>query len=283
MAGTARQVHLGRELKKLRTAKGLSLDDAAAHLERSRSTVGHWESGHSRVGPNDLKALLELYDAGEELREQLLKLRREAGQRGWWQSYKLPSFMAPFIGFESEASEIFHFELGLIPGLLQTEAYARKVHESGRLTLDDAQLQEWVEVRLKRQERLQPGNGLTLHAVVAEEALHRVVGSTAIMREQIEHLIKVSKLPTVNLQVLPFGAGAHVGAHGPMMVLRFPDPGHADIAYSDTPLGGHVIDDLRDVAELSRLFSTVQAQASPTANTGKLLSSILGAYGPKKE
>lgn len=283
MAGTARQVHLGRELKKLRTARGLSLDDVAAHLERSRSTVGHWESGHSRVGPNDLKAVLELYEADEELREQLLKLRRESGQRGWWHSYKLPAHLAPFVGFEAEASEVFHFELGLVPGLLQTKAYIEEINKVGRQTLADEQLAEAVEVRLRRQDRLHQDNGFSLHAVVAEEALHRVVGSPAVMREQIEHLIQVSKLPSVNLQVLPLSAGAHVGVHGPITVLRFPDPGHGDIAYSDTPLGGNVIDDLRDVTELGRLFSALQAQALPAAKSVKYMGSILGAHGRSKE
>lgn len=281
MAGTARQVHLGRELKKLRTAKGLSLDDVAAHLERSRSTVGHWESGHSRVGPNDLREVLKLYGASEELGEQLQQLRREAGKRGWWQSYKLPAHLAPFVGFEAEASEIFHFELGLVPGLLQTQSYAREVHEVGRLTLTNEQLQEWVEVRLKRQERIQPGRGLTLHAVLAEEALHRIVGSPSVMAEQLEHLVKASKLPTVNLRLLPFDAGVHVGMVGPITVLRFPDAGHADIAYSDTPLGGHVIDDLRDVAELSRLFASLESQALPAAESRKVLRRIGGDYAAR--
>ncbi|QIZ33967.1 helix-turn-helix domain-containing protein [Saccharopolyspora sp. ASAGF58] len=204
------------QLRQLRTEAGLSLDEAAAHLERSRATVGHWERGRSRVSAKDLDALLELYNAPEELVEQLQHLRRESGQRGWWHSYKLPSYLAPFVGFEAEASEIFHFELGLVPGLLQTEYYARAVHEVGRLKLSESELQSWVDVRLKRQERLNDGGGLTLHAVVAEEAIPRVVRSRAVMAEQLRHLAAVAKRPSVNLQVLPFEAGAHAGSVGPI-------------------------------------------------------------------
>ncbi|MDA3646797.1 helix-turn-helix domain-containing protein [Saccharopolyspora indica] len=283
MAGTARQVHLGRQLRQLRTSAGVSLEEAAAHLERSRATVGHWERGHSRVSAKDLDALLKFYRAPEDLVEQLQKLRRESGQRGWWQSYKLPSDLAPFVGFEAEASEIFHYELGLIPGLLQTEGYARAVHEVGRLKLSDAELQSWVDVRLKRQERLNSGGGLTLHAVIAEEALHRVVGSRTVMVDQLEHLIAVAKRKTVNLQVLPFSAGAHAGSVGPITVLRFDDASHDDVAFSDTPLGGHVIDDLRDVAELSRLFSALQAQALSGEESEGLLRSIADAHAGSKE
>jgi transcriptional regulator with XRE-family HTH domain len=252
----------------------LSLDEAAAHLERSRATVGHWERGHSRVSAKDLGALLTLYNAPEEMAEQLQQLRRESGQRGWWQSYKLPSYLAPFVGFEAEASEIFHYELGVVPGLLQTEAYARAVHEVGRLALTDAELQNWVDVRLKRQERLNEGGGLALHVVIAEEALRRVVGSRAVMAEQLRHLVGIAKRPTVNLQVVPFEAGAHEGIHGPILLLRFQDPNQSDVAYSDTPLGGHVIDDIRDVAELARLFASLQARALPEDRSVSLLRSI---------
>ncbi|WP_184727809.1 helix-turn-helix domain-containing protein [Saccharopolyspora phatthalungensis] len=283
MAGTARQVHLGRKLRELRDSAGMSLDDVAATLERSRSTVGHWERGHSKVSAQDLSALLALYRAPDDLADQLQQLRRESGKRGWWQSYKLPTYMTPFIGFETDASEVFHFELGIVPGLLQTESYARAVHEAGRLVLTDAELQEWVDARLKRQERLEKGGGLTLHAVVAEEALSRIVGSPAVMSEQLRHLAQVSKKRSVNLQVLPFDAGAHVGAHGPITVLRFPDPGHGDVAFSDTPLGGHVIDDLRDVAELARLFSDLQAQALPAKESRSLLSSIQEAHATRSK
>ncbi|WP_223839728.1 helix-turn-helix domain-containing protein [Saccharopolyspora pogona] len=274
MAGTARQIHLGRQLRQLRTEAGLSLDEAAAHLERSRATVGHWERGHSRVSSKDLDALLKLYRTPENVAEQLQQLRRESGQRGWWQSYKLPSYLAPFVGFEAEASEIFHFELGVVPGLLQTEEYARAIHEVGRLALTDAELQHWVDVRLKRQERLSESSGLTLHVVIAEEALRRVIGSRVVMANQLERIDKLTRRPNVRLQVLPFGAGAHEGLHGPILVLRFPDPGHCDVAFSDTPLGGHVIDDIRDVAELARLFASLQARALPENKSVELLRSI---------
>lgn len=245
--------------------------------------MGHWERGHSRVSSKDLDALLAFYNAPEEMVEQLQQLRRDSGQRGWWHSYKLPPYLAPFVGFEAEASEIFHFELGLVPGLLQTEYYARAVHEVGRLKLSEPELQRWIDVRLKRQERLNDGGGLMLHAVVAEEALHRIVGSRAVMAEQLRHLAAVSKRPSVNLQVLPFEAGAHAGAVGPITVLRFEDASHSDVAFSDTPLGGHVIDDLRDVAELSRLFGTLQAQALSAKESKRLLGSIADAHAGSKE
>ncbi|GAA4887004.1 helix-turn-helix transcriptional regulator [Saccharopolyspora cebuensis] len=283
MAGTARQVHLGRKLKELRHAAGLSLEQVSEHVERSRSAVGHWERGFTRIGAQDLAAVLRLYETDEELTEQLQTLRRESGKRGWWHSYKLPPYMTPFIGFEAEASEVFHFELGIVPGLLQTESYARAVHESGRLVLSDEELREWVDARLKRQERLDKGGGLTLHAVIAEEAVRRVVGSPGVMAEQLEHLQRVCKKPSLKLQVLPFDAGAHVGAHGPITVLRFPDAGHGDVAFSDTPLGGHVIDDLRDVAELSRLFAELKAQALPERESVAMLSSIRDAHATRSK
>lgn len=119
--------------------------------------------------------------------------------------------------------------------------------------------------------------------MVAEEALHRVVRSREVMAEQLRYLVEVSHRPSVNLQVLPFDAGVHVGAHGPIMVLRFADPTHSDVAFSDTALGGSVIDDFRDVAELARLFGYVEAQSLPPGESRKLLSNIAGAHDARSK
>lgn len=273
MAGTARQVHLGRQLRELRSRAGLSLEQAAAHVERVRATVGHWERGHARISARDLDALLTLYGAQEEISEHLRQLRRDCGQRGWWQSYKLPPYLEPFVGFEAEASEIFNFELGVVPGLLQTREYTWAVHEAGHLALSEPELEAWAEFRMQRQKRLD-GDDLTLHAVIAEEALHRVVGSRRVMAEQLRHLADSALRPNVKLQVLPLESGAHVGVSGPIVVLRFADPAHVDVAFSDTPLGGTVIDEIHFVAELSRLFGHLQRQALSITDSMRLLSTI---------
>ncbi|ASU78516.1 hypothetical protein CDG81_09740 [Actinopolyspora erythraea] len=283
VAGSARQIYLGQQLRDLRRSAGLSLDDVAERLERNRTTIGHWERGATRVSAQDLEALLTMYEVSEELAEQLRELRRDSHKRGWWHSYKLPSFVKPFLSFESEAVEVFNFELGTIPGLLQTEEYARATHESGRLELSDEELREWVEARIRRQARLDPGGGLTLHTVIAEEALRRVVGSPDLMVRQIEYLEEMSKKSSVNLRVLPFKHGSHVGIHGPIMVLRSSDPHHGEVAYSDTPLGGHIIDDSRDVAELSRLYSSLEAQALPHTASYRMLRTIARDHVSAKE
>jgi len=274
MAGTARQVHLGRQLRELRKAAGLSLKDAAARLGKSRASVGHWETGYYRPGQADLEALLELYGAVDEVAGHLLQLRKEAAHRGWWEGYKLPSYMSPFLGFEAEAAEKFHFELGVIPGLLQTADYAGAVSRVGRFRLPEEEHRSWVEARLRRQERLKPGGGLLLHTVVAEEALHRVVGSRAIMARQMEHLEKAATLSSVSFRVVPYEAGAHVAMVGPIIVLRFADGSADDVALAETPLGGHILDDVRDVAELTRLFAALQAQALPEEESLEVVRSI---------
>ncbi|SFT66533.1 Helix-turn-helix domain-containing protein [Actinopolyspora lacussalsi subsp. righensis] len=283
MSSGARQIQLGRKLREIRNAVGLSLDGVAARLERSRATVGHWESGYSRISAQDLEGLFRLYDTSEEMQDQLRQLRRDSHKRGWWQSYKLPDYINPFLGFEYEAAEIFHFELGVVPGLLQTEEYAKAVHEAGRLELSDDELQGWVEARIQRQKRLESGGGLTLHAVIAEEALYRIVGSCDIMARQLEYLEEVSKRASVKLRILPYKNGAHVGMHGPIMVLRSSDPSHSDVAFSDTPLGGHIIDDPRDVSELSRLYSALESQALPLASSSKQLRNIAREHISSKE
>lgn len=115
--------------------------------------------------------------------------------------------------------------------------------------------------------------------MIAEEALHRRMLSDEQMSQQLTHLAGVAAWPNVSVQVLPLHAGAHVGMHGPFTVLRFADPTHADVAFRDDPLGGHLIDDPRDVPELKRLFSELQTQALPAKESSRLLSSLSEAHG----
>ncbi|MEU6132904.1 Scr1 family TA system antitoxin-like transcriptional regulator [Saccharopolyspora sp. NPDC047091] len=124
VAPTARRRQLGSWLRNLREAKGLSPHDAADLVGYSESKIRHQEKGRSVVKAHELRRLLEIYDASAEVRVQLEELRPEASQRGWWESYRLPVWAAPFVAFESEAREMLTFEPMLIPGLLQTKDYA---------------------------------------------------------------------------------------------------------------------------------------------------------------
>lgn len=278
MASTARRRQLGGWLHRLRREAGASPGDAAARLGCSESKIRHWEAGRSRAKKIELEALLDFYGASAEVRQQLEEIRKDGAKRGWWASYRLPGWFAPYVGFETDAVEARNFELDLIPGLLQTETYAREVHRVGRHASDTEAAEKSVAARLERQRRLTAEPVLELRVVIAEEALRRIVGSEQVMTEQLKHVVALAQRPNVIVQVLPFNAGAHVSPHGPFVVLSFADPEDEDIGFSDTPLGGHVIDDPADVTALSYLFDELRSVALPAPDSVELLHSMASHY-----
>ncbi|WP_189054394.1 helix-turn-helix domain-containing protein [Longimycelium tulufanense] len=266
---------LGLELRALREAARLTAQEAGQHIGRSHATISNIERGKHRVTKTDLSALLELYDATPELRALLHNLRSETPRRGWWATYRLPSWFETYVGFESEAALVREFELELVPGLMQTPGYARAVHVVGsHLTAPD-EVGPQVAARLQRQRRLFANPPLTLHAVVSEAAVRRVVGGRKTMAEQLEHVLELAELDNVRFQVLPFAAGEHASMAGTMVLLRFPEKHDADLAYIDHALGGHMIDSPYEVATLGVLLDALQDAALSTRKSRELVESIL--------
>jgi hypothetical protein len=190
----------------------------------------------------------------------------DAGKRanvtwGWWSTARLPEPLAKYVGLESESSSVRSFELELIPGLLQTEAYARELHIlRGTHTPDD--LDRRVKARLRRQERLTSSSDpLQLCAVLSEAALHRCIRYPSVAQEQFSQLIDWARLPHIDIRVLPFGVGLHRGMAGAFSLLSFPDGLLPDAGWQENPLGGHVIEDPTDVQFLATLFEELRGQA----------------------
>ncbi|MFR9731748.1 helix-turn-helix domain-containing protein [Saccharopolyspora sp. MS10] len=275
MAG-ARQLRLGQILRDLRIKAGFDQQAAAERVGRNRSSVGHWESARSRPGRSDLDVLLTFYGVDDDTRERIQQLRADSGKGGWWTLYQLPAWFTPYVGFEADAIEGFNFETNVVPGLLQTRAYARAIHESGRMTLDSASIDEWVEARMQRQQRLAEEHPLVLNVVIAEEAFHRVIGGHEVMAEQIRALIDASRRPNVDLRVVPLDAGGHPALPGGFMLLRFEQ--HADVVFVDTALSGHIVDNPAETAEFGRVFSVLQNIALSADETTTLLATLAGKY-----
>lgn len=258
---SARQRQLGSWLEKLRKESGLDVADSAKVLGCSNSKIRHLEAGRSKVKRSELTKLLDAYEAAPDVREQLEATRAEAEKRGWWESYRLPEWFAPFVDFESFASEAYNFELDLIPGLLQTADYAYEVHRAGRYTTNPQDIQRRVKARLERQRRLEEEPPLQFRAVVSEAAFHRLVGGPEVMRDQIDYIIQQCQLPNVILQVLPFEAGMHASPSGAFMVLAFSQPEDESIGFMDSPLGGHTVDKQDDVEALRYVFDDLRSVA----------------------
>jgi len=234
---------------------------------------------HGRVGfkERDVADLLTLYgvtDNGE--RAALLNLAREANTPGWWHAYSdiLASWLEPFVGLEAAASVIRTYQIQFVPGLLQTESYARALIGQGSATTDE-EIARRSELRASRQEILRRPDAPQLWVVIDEAALRRPVGSREIVREQLEYLIEMADHPAVTLQIMPFSAGAHSAMGGPFTILRFAEPDLADVVYIEQLTSALYLDKPVEVDSYLEVMEQLCLQAEPVANTTKLLRQIL--------
>jgi len=252
----------------------MTLEDAGKALRCSPSRIQRIETGHIKARPGDVAELLLTYEVpldSEQARE-LQTLARELGAPGWWQRLgTLSQRYLTLIGFESEATEIRWFEPTLVPGLLQTEAYARGVIAVGRETEHEV-IEQRVRARLERQSVLtRERQPLRLWAILSEAVLHTEVGGPDVQREQLQHLVKVAKLPNVTIQVLPFTAGAHFAAHGGFGILSFAQ-GDPDLGYSETLTGELFVESDEEIGKLTMVFGHLKVLSLSPADSVKLIA-----------
>jgi transcriptional regulator with XRE-family HTH domain len=265
---------LARELRGLREASGLTLDDAAARLDCAPSTLSRCESGQQQISVHVVKSMLDLYDAGDRW-DELLTLARATRQRGWWQPFGLGE-RTHLVGLETEATRVRDVTNTYVPGLLQTPDYARALFVSAMVWGSGAALENAVAVRTIRQERLtDPEHPLRLDAVVDEAALRRPVGGAAVHRAQLEHLLRAAALPTVTLQVLPSSVGAHPALASPFTLLSFGDLGEPDIVHVEHTFGALTMDKAPDVDRATVYFDRLRAEALGLADSAALVRRVL--------
>ncbi|MGH3934334.1 MAG: helix-turn-helix domain-containing protein [Pseudonocardiaceae bacterium] len=271
---TMRRRQLGAELRRLRNSAGITMEHAAAVLDCARSRIGHIENGRNSIRKPELKVILDLYGASGEEHEGLEGLRQEASKRGWSSTYRLPSWLKRYVELETDAVSMRSFEGELIPGLLQTEEYARRVHLVAGNLIKPADLDRLVAARMRRQSRLTDETPLDLSTVVSEAAFRRALGDAEIGPEQLAHVIEAAQRPNVTLHVLPYAAGLHSSMSGSFAVLTF-DPGVAPpFGYQEHAIGGHVLDDRDAVSQLLDLWELLRSQALSSEESLRWLSEL---------
>ncbi|MGH3769135.1 MAG: helix-turn-helix domain-containing protein [Pseudonocardiaceae bacterium] len=276
MAGpTLRRRQLGVELRRLRDAAAVTREAAASEIACSPTKITHLESGRNSPRKAELKVLLQLYGASADEHAALEELRREASQRGWWSTARLPEWLAAYVGLESDATSLRCLALELIPGLLQTKDYAHEVHLLAEHMTAPDEVGRWVAARVQRQHRLTGPQPLRLCAVVSEAALRRCASHPTIAPGQLKHLIGQAALPNIELRVLPFSAGLHQSMSGSFSLLSFPDGVLPDAAYQEYAVGGHVIDDQVTVGRLDRIYSALRDQALGADESLAMISELL--------
>jgi transcriptional regulator with XRE-family HTH domain len=260
---TLRGRRLALELMRRREAAGLSREEAARQLEWSTSTIFRIETGRSRPQPGNVRVLLDLYGVTGAERDGLIQLARESRQPGWWHSFRdvLPNPYEVYIGLESGAASIRNFEPVVMPGLLQTEEYARKTLRGGPRELDQDDVERRVQVRMERQRILAKQDRPRLWVVIDEAVIRRVIGGPHVMREQLLHLVESAEQGKTTLQVVPFSAGAHAGTTGPFVILDFPEHTDPAVVYVETLAGDIYLEEPADVTRYTIAFDRLLAAA----------------------
>ncbi|MGO8887879.1 MAG: helix-turn-helix domain-containing protein [Streptosporangiaceae bacterium] len=274
---TVRRRRLALELRRLRETAKLTCEEVAEHLECSASKISRVETGRVSVSPRDVRDMLALYGVSEVQSESLVQLARDSRQKGWWHAYSdtiQPQFAA-FIGLESAASEIRIYEVSLIPGLLQTEDYARSVIGAGLVSGKPDDIERNVQLRMARQPALTRDDPPKLWAVLDEAALRRRVGGSGLMRLQLEHLLGMAKLPNVAIQVIPFGGGAHPAMGRPYVVLVFPERVDTDVVYLEDLTRAMYLEDVDEVDRYNMFFNHLRATALSFDESSSLIISVL--------
>ncbi|MFF7098416.1 helix-turn-helix domain-containing protein [Streptomyces rubradiris] len=277
-APTVLAIVLGRRLAALREAAGFTAGRAAAQLRIAQTTVTRMEKAETSLKYATVKTLLEIYGVSQPEIDEFLGLLDQATTPGWWQSFRdvLPGWFGVHVSLESAATEIRGYEPGVIPGLLQTPDYARAVLERGLPRMLPDVLERSVDLRIKRQDILvrEDPSPPQLWLVTDETSLRRPAGSPAIMREQIEHLLHVTELPNVTLQVCPFAAGLHPGAFGPFTIFQFEIPELPDIVCTDSLSRAGYSEQREEVALFRQALGEIGTYALSKQKTKEFLGDI---------
>jgi transcriptional regulator with XRE-family HTH domain len=272
---TVRRRRLRYELRRLRTERGLTIEDVQ---ERSNGdvrapTLSRWETGERSIRPADLRVLLDIYDVPAADREALLTLARQAKERGWWQAYTavMPESFQAYVGLEAEASMIREYAAELVPGLLQTEDYYREFLSTAPA---DSGTARKIEVRTTRQQRLTGDDRPHYWAVLNEAVIRRTVGRPEVMRTQLARILELGALQGVTVQVLPFTAGAHPAMEGPFSILGFPEPVDPDVVYLENQAGSVYLEDADEIDRYSQVITHLIAKALSPDDSATLIRNV---------
>lgn len=273
---TVRRKRLGIELRRLRERAGMTCEQVGQRLDCSGTRISRLETGRIGARPGDVRELLDIYGVSGADADALVQLAREARRKGWWHTYNrvLPPWFEPYLGIESEAVRLRDFQPLVIPGLLQTEEYARAVLLAAPGAGDSEDLERQVSLRMERQAVLSGANPPDLWVVLSEAVLRVRVGGPGVHRGQLRRLIDAAERSNVTLQVLPFTTAAHVQPISPFTILEFADAADPVVVYLEHLTGSLLLESTDEVRRYTVVFDHLRAESLGTGQSIDLLARL---------
>ncbi|WP_151483175.1 helix-turn-helix domain-containing protein [Streptomyces albicerus] len=276
---TVRRRRLGQELRRLRELKGMTAEEVAERLLVSQSKISRLENGRRSISQRDVRDLCGVYEVEDHrIVDSLMQMAKDSRQQGWWHSFgDIP--YSVYIGLETDAASLRVYDPLVVPGLLQTRPYAESLIQGALPEAAAGDIDKRVQVRLRRQERISDQeNPLRLWAVLDEAALRRTVGNKQVMIEQLEHLVEMSHVPHVTVQVIPFTMGAHPGVSGQYAILEFPDAADSSVVYIEGVTSDLYLEKANDVQKYSVMYEHLRAQALNADQSREFIADVAKDY-----
>ncbi|KUN88461.1 helix-turn-helix domain-containing protein [Streptomyces griseoruber] len=277
-APTVGQVVLGRRLQELREAAGLGREEAARALRVAPATVRRMEMAEVALKIPYVQVLLEAYGVSDGEAEAFVRLAEDANLPGWWQRFHdvLPEWFSLYVSLEGAARLIRSYEPHFVPGLLQTERYARAVLEAGTVgrTTPDA-IERHVSLRMARQRLLDGANPPHLWAVLDETVLRRpVCEDPSVLREQLDRLLELTERDRITVQIAEFADGPHPGTAAPFSLFRFAEPELPDMVVTEYLTGALYLDSRKEVSAHLEVLDHLTTHAASAQETRGLLEDL---------
>jgi transcriptional regulator with XRE-family HTH domain len=274
---TVLRMLLGAQLRRLRESAGVPADQAGFEIRSSRSKISRMENGRVGFKLRDIEDLLTLYGVTDgQQRAEVVTLARQSSAPDWWTKYGdiLPGWFETYLGLESAAVSIRSFEVQFVPGLFQTEDYARAVTQLGHQTASSGEVARRVALRARRQELLSRPDPPRVWAVMDEAVLRRAYGGPEVLRAQLRSLAEAAQLPHVTLQVVPFSRGGHAGASGAFSILRFRERDLPDVVYIEQLTSALYLDQRLDVEHYLEVVDQLSGEALTPAQTQDFIEQV---------
>jgi len=278
---TARRRRLGIELRRLREREQLTLLQVAQRMKCSDAKISRIEAGKHSTHPRDVLGLLDIYRvADERTRDVLATLAKQSTQRGWWVTYggAIPDWFEVYVGLESEATEIRTVETHLVPGLLQTEAYAAALIRATQPLAPAEELTRQVELRLARQRRLTEDGPVRLRVVLGEAVLRCRVGDEATMGDQLGYLAMLAERSNIELRIVLFSSPAYTAFGRPFAILGFTEPTDPGLVYTEHRTGALYIDEPAQIGSFALAFDHLVAAALSRKESARLLRETAASW-----